>query len=76
MIDHCLFPLFKKTGDLPNPEDAALCISSLAEAHGYSKTHVSPHTADAIAHGKKKEDYLGGKEDDITVIVAQVKLQH
>jgi len=29
-----------------------------------------------MEHGKKREENLGGKQDDITVIVAQVKLYH
>jgi len=76
MIDECISPHMKLTGDLPRPEDAALCISSMAEVFGYSAKHESPYTVDAIEHGKKGEDFLGGKEDDITVIVAQVKLHH
>lgn len=65
-----------RTGDLPKPEDAALCISSMAETLSYSQKHESPYTVSAMEHGKKREDNLGGKEDDITVIVAQVKLYH
>ena len=34
---------------------------------------MSPYTKDAVKHGKKMEKYLGGKEDDITVVVGQVK---
>ena len=71
-------------GDLPKPEDASLCVSTLAEVMSYSETHVSPYTQGAIDHAKKKLDRgedgafvkanLGGKQDDITVIVAQVKM--
>ena len=76
MITECIAPHMDNSGDLPKPEDAALCISSMAEVYGYSKTHASPYTVGAVEHGKKREDFLGGKEDDITVIVAQVKLHH
>ena len=76
MIDECLYPHLTRTGDIPKPEDAALCISSLAEVLSYSSGHVSPYTKSAMEHGKKIQGNLGGKEDDITVIVAQVKLQH
>ena len=47
----------------------------MAEVCGYSKTRETPFMVSAVEHGKKKEMHLGGKEDDITVIVAQVKLQ-
>ena len=74
IIKSCIKP-HVKDGHLARPEDASLCTASLAEAIAYSETHVSPYTQDAIDHGEKKEDHLGGKPDDITVIVAQVKLQ-
>lgn len=76
IIDECIQPHMNQSGDLPRPEDAALCISSMAETLSYSNSHESPYTVSAVEHGKKREDNLGGKEDDITVIVAQVKLYH
>ena len=39
------------------------------------KDHVSPRTEDAVKHGRQMEEHLGGKEDDITAIVGQVKLE-
>ena len=42
----------------------------LAESISYSKTLETPWTKHAVAHGKDFEENLGGKEDDITVIVA------
>jgi len=36
IIDQCLKPHMGANGDLPKPEDAALCISSLAETISYS----------------------------------------
>ena len=56
--------------DLQKPEDVALCISAMAESVSYSKTAVTPWTKNAVAEGRKMEDEIGGKEDDITVIVA------
>ena len=64
----------KQNGDLPRPEDAAICISMLAESVSYSETLETPWTVHAMAHGRKREEELGGKPDDITVIVAQIKL--
>jgi len=40
----------------------------------YQKQRISPYTQGALDCGKSKEKNLGGKPDDITVIVAQVKL--
>ena len=70
----CIRPHVKFDGDLPKPEDASLCVSSLAEVWSYSDSHVSPFTSCAIDHGKDKKENLGGKPDDITVIVAQIKM--
>ena len=73
----CIRPHLKFDGDLPKPEDASLCVSALAEVMSYSETHVSPYTQGAIDHGKPEafvKENLGGKQDDITVIVAQIKM--
>lgn len=45
-------------------------ISTLAEAKSYDKQYDSPFAVEARA---QKKDEPGGKEDDITVIVAQVQ---
>ena len=42
----------------------------MAEVYSYSETFESPWTVAAVAEGKKREKELGGKQDDITVIVA------
>jgi hypothetical protein len=47
-----------------------LCISAKAEVVSYSKTIETPWTKGAVAAGHKREKEIGGKEDDITVIVA------
>ena len=64
-----------REGDLPRPEDATICISALAESVSYSQTMETPLLKHALAHGLDSHDKIGGKPDDITVIVAQVKLQ-
>ena len=58
---------------LKDPQTAAQCVSSMAEVYSYSETFESPWTVAAVAEGKKREKELGGKQDDITVIVAQIK---
>ena len=60
---------------LKDPQAAAQCISSMAEAYSYSKAFESPWTVAAVAEGREREEELGGKQDDITVIVAQIKLK-
>lgn len=45
------------------------CISVSAEVKGYDPKYMSPFSVEAKAHGRKR---IGGKEDDITVIVAQI----
>jgi len=46
---------------LPRVEDAALCISALAESTSYSNTIETPWTKAAVAAGKKREKEIGGK---------------
>jgi len=76
IIEECISPHLTLTGELPSLQEAALCISSMAEAFSYSQTDETPWTVGAVANGRNREDELGGKEDDITVIVAQVKLHN
>lgn len=52
---------------MKNLQNASNCLSLNAEIKGYDKTYNSPFSIEAKAHGKK---HLGGKADDITVIVA------
>lgn len=73
IIRECVKPYLRADGELARLEDAALCISSKAESVSYSKTIETPWTVSAVADGQKREEEIGGKEDDITVIVAQVK---
>ena len=53
-----------------NLQHSADCISTKAEAVGYMNDYRSPFTVSAEKHGKTS---LGGKPDDITVVVSQVK---
>ena len=75
IIEECIQPLVTREGDLPRPEDATICISALAESVSYSQTMETPLLKHALTHGLDSHDKIGGKPDDITVIVAQVKLQ-
>lgn len=70
IIDRCLKPFLGANGDVPRPEDAAVCIATHAELTSYEKTRHVPFTDHAIECKKKAEKYLGGKPDDITCIVA------
>lgn len=56
---------------LDNIQHVSDCISTLAEVRGYDSTYESPFTVEGRKHGKEK---VGGKEDDVTVIVSQVKV--
>ncbi len=49
--------------------EAASCLSTYAEFMSYQKKYESPFTRGALESGKSLEKNLGGKEDDITVIV-------
>ena len=35
IINECIYPKIRPNGELPEPDDAALCISTLAEATSY-----------------------------------------
>ena len=60
--------------ELETPQDASKCIANLAETLSYNKNHESPWTVAAVKEGRPREREMGGKEDDITVIVAQIKM--
>ena len=75
IISDCIKPYLRPDGELPGVKEAALCISAKAECTSYSKVVETPWTRAAVAAGYKREEEIGGKEDDITVIVAQVKTQ-
>lgn len=58
---------------LGNLKSASDCISTLAEAKSYDPTYVSPFTVEGRVK-KEKKDHIGGKDDDITVILSQIKV--
>ena len=75
MIDRCLKPMLSgPNGDIPRPQDVASCIATHAELTSYEQTKHVPFTDHAIECKKNAKKYLGGKPDDITCIVAQIKL--
>lgn len=53
--------------DLVNPEETANCMAKKAYALSKDRSYVSPFADEAMKCGKR---YVGGKEDDITVIVS------
>jgi len=68
----CLTPaLNRSTKDIKNVQDTANCLSTLAEIKSYDPNYDSPFAQEARLH---KRNFRGGKEDDITVIVAQIKV--
>lgn len=58
-----------------NVDRIADCVATYAEFLSYQKNHVSPFTDSALKHNLPKDENLGGKPDDITVIIAQIKLR-
>ncbi|CDW72780.1 serine threonine family 2c [Stylonychia lemnae] len=58
--------------NMTDPQSASNCIANTAEKFSYDKTWDSPFSKGARAAGRNRE--TGGKDDDITVIVAQIKL--
>jgi hypothetical protein len=48
-------------------------LSTLAEIKSYDKDLIGPFTVESRNHGK---DLIGGKPDDITVILAILKVYH
>ena len=72
-IQRCLKPqLHSSSLDLKNIQMVSDCISTQAEIFGYDPKYDSPFAKEARAH---KKNHPGGKSDDITVIVAQVKME-
>ena len=55
-------------------KDAADCIATYADYLSYQPKWEGPWTKNSLESGISLEDSIGGKHDDITVIVSQVKL--
>lgn len=64
-------PFLRDTDLLADPELVAQVIAEEAEKYSLQQHYVSP-----FAKGAREQyyDYVGGKPDDITVIVAQIML--
>ena len=56
---------------LRNPKLLSKQLAAMAECKGYDPNYNSPFAVEAKAAGKGTR--LGGKSDDITVVVAQVQ---
>eukprot|EP00347_Sterkiella_histriomuscorum_P014902 403359078 len=68
-------PTYSSQYDLYNlirPQEASNCLANTAEKLSYDKTYDSPFSVGARAAGRSHR--IGGKDDDITVIVAQIKI--
>ena len=76
LFDHDIVAILEsrldKSGTLHNLQDCSGLISTLAEVKSYDKLYESPFTVES-RKAKDAKIELGGKEDDITVIVAQIK---
>ena len=57
---------------LDDVQAASDCIATKAESLGMEEDYYSPFAKSAEAHGMR---WLGGKQDDISVIVATVEKQ-
>lgn len=74
-IEACLNPSVRPVkGSADNfkllePEATAKCIGNKAYSLSKDRMYKSPFSQGALAVGKR---YMGGKEDDITVIVSQI----
>ena len=65
-------PFIRDADVIVDPELVAEVIASEAEKYSLNQGYLSP-----FAKGAREfyHDYMGGKPDDITVIVAQIMLQ-
>ena len=75
IMSECIQSKVAKDGNLQDPQAIAESITNLAEELSVVKTRESPWTIAAVADGEPRDKNLGGKPDDITAIVAQIKLQ-
>jgi len=68
-IKECIHPLMEKY-HLSDAKQAADCLAKQSEKLGDDPSYYSPFAKSAAEEGI---NYMGGKSDDITVIVAQIK---
>ena len=81
-VEKCLYPYVAKAAsekqtaeqafELKDPEAAANCMAKKAYSLSKERRYMSPFAQGALQAGKR---YIGGKEDDITVIVSQIVRQ-
>ena len=64
----------EENGNLKDPQSVSLQIANLSFEHSKDETFVSPFQVNSEADPDEKEKHRGGKMDDITVIVSQIKL--
>ena len=73
ILDKCIKPSWSNNEmDL---QTAADCLALHAEVYSYDQKYVGPWNKGAIEAERPAEDCVGGKEDDITVMVAQIKFK-
>ena len=61
-------------GIITNPRETSKIIAELAETHGVDTSYFSPFARGAQeSYGRRA--YIGGKQDDIAIIVAQIKFE-
>jgi len=65
-------PSLRDTDDLIDPESISELIATYAEKKSLDPKHLSPFAREAH---KAFYDAIGGKPDDITVVVSQIKLR-
>ena len=71
-VINVLLPFIDKKGNLKDPKEASNTLANAAYKLSLDQTYNSPFAQRAE---KTKLKYIGGKSDDITVIVGQVKLR-
>ena len=70
-IIKCVKSKLTKDKKLKPMQEVADCIAKTADEYGKRKDYESPFAKSAREHGKKYPNH--GKEDDVTVIVAQIE---
>ena len=79
-IQACINPYLLTSGHMRDVQAASNCISTYAEFVSYDEKYLSPFFTEARKDSDPKirdkyKDRTGGKEDDITIIVSQVKAE-
>jgi len=74
-IKSCVKAYHSKDSTDFDPQTSAVCIATYAEFVSYDEKNKGPFYKSAVEFKgeDKAKKYIGGKEDDITVVVAQVK---